>query len=298
MAAMSASFDLTIGLDLRPQTTGAVQFGLWLCRTANVAEAQHLHAVHVIEPDVMLELLRHADEHTLAGAFQQRGKELLDQIAHGTHLTPPEVFGGDAVELLEDRTRAHESSALLISRKAPGDRSLAVPRLCAVARKLLRRLKVPVIVTPADLLMSQVGEGPIVVAVDFTEGSYRAYTWARFLALDLGRPLLLAHLADMPDQLGYGGFVATSRWEELSNEVLDRGRERMDQFMKAHGIEGVQMTVARGPVLPGLVELSNSSKACMLVCGSGHHGMLHRIVVPSVASESAAMAHCAVAVVP
>jgi nucleotide-binding universal stress UspA family protein len=68
--------------------------------------------------------------------------------------------------------------------------------------------------------------------------------------------------------------------------------------MKAHGIEGVQTTVARGPVLPGLVELASSSKACLLVCGSGHHGMLHRIVVPSVASESAAMAHCAVAVVP
>lgn len=295
---MSASFDVTLGLDLRPQTTGAVQFGLWLCRTAGVAEAQHMHSVHVIEPDVMLELLRHADEETLAGAFAQRGKELLDQIAHGAHLPPPEVFGGDAVELLEDRTRAHASSALLISRKAPGDHTISFPRLGEVARKLLRRLKVPVIVTPSDLLASQVGEGPIVVAIDFTEGAYRAYTWARFLALDLGRPLLLAHLADMPDQLGYGGFVATSRWEELSNEVLDRGRERMDKFLKAHGIENVQTTVARGPVLPGLIELVTNAKACLLVCGSGHHGMLRRIVVPSVASESASMSPTAVAVVP
>ncbi|MFV8753738.1 universal stress protein [Nannocystaceae bacterium ST9] len=295
---MSASFDVTLGLDLRPQTTGAVQFGLWLCRTAKVAEAQHMHAVHVIEPDVLLELLRHADEETLLGAFAQRGKQLLDQVAHGTHLPPPEVFAGDAVELLEKRTRAHGSSALLISRKAPGDRSLSLPRLGAVARKLLRRLEVPVIVTPADLLVSQIGEGPIVVAVDFTEGSYRAYTWARFLALDLGRPLLLVHLADMPDQLGYGGFVATSRWEELSNEVLDRGRERMDQFMKGHGIEHAQTNVARGPVLPGLIDLATTAKACMLVCGSGHHGLLHRIVVPSVASESASMAPMAVAVVP
>jgi nucleotide-binding universal stress UspA family protein len=281
LPAMSASFDVTLGLDLRPQTTGAVQFGLWLCRTAKVAEAQHMHAVHVIEPDVLLELLRHADEETLLGAFAQRGKELLDQVAHGTHLPPPEVFAGDAVELLEKRTRAHGSSALLISRKAPGDRSLSLPRLGAVARKLLRRL-----------------EGPIVVAIDFTEGSYRAYTWARFLALDLGRPLLLVHLADMPDQLGYGGFVATSRWEELSNEVLDRGRERMDQFMKGHGIEHAQTNVARGPVLPGLIDLATTAKACMLVCGSGHHGLLHRIVVPSVASESASMAPMAVAVVP
>jgi nucleotide-binding universal stress UspA family protein len=295
---MSASFDVTLGLDLRPQTTGAVQFGLWLCRTAGVAEARHLHPVHVIEPDVLVELLRHADERTLVGAFAQRGKELLDQVAHGAHLPPPEVFSGEAVELLEERTRAHGSSALLISRRAGSDRTLSFPRLGSVARKLLRRLKVPVIVTPADLLVSQVGEGPLVVAVDFSEGSYRAYTWARFLALDLGRPLLLAHFTDMPDQLGYGGFVATSRWEELSNEVLDRGRERMDQFMKAHGIENVQTTVARGPVLPGLIDLAVSAKACMLVCGSGHHGMLHRVVVPSVASETASMSPLPVAVIP
>ncbi len=298
MASMSASFAMTLGLDLRPQTIGAVQFGLWLCKTAGVAEAQHLHAVHVIEPDVLLELLRHVDEETLVGAFAQRGKELLDQVAHGTHMPPPEVFSGDAVELLEKRTRVHASSALLISRKAAGDRSLSFPRLGSVARKLLRRLDVPVIVTPSDLLASHVGEGPIVVAIDFTEGSYRAYTWARFLALDLGRPLLLVHLADMPDQLGYGGFVATSRWDELSNEVLDRGRERMDQFMKAHGIHDVQTTVARGPVLPGLVDLATKAKACLLVCGSGHHGILHRVVVPSVASETASMATVAVAVVP
>jgi nucleotide-binding universal stress UspA family protein len=252
----------------------------------------------VIEPDVLVELLRHADERTLVGAFAQRGKELLDQVAHGSHLPPPEVFSGDAVELLEERTRAHGSSALLISRKAPADRSISFPRLGSVARKLLRRLKVPVIVTPADLLVSQVPDGPIVVATDFSEGSYRAFTWARFLALDLNRSLLLAHFADMPDQLGYGGFVATSRWDELSNEVLDRNRERMDQFMKAHGIDNVQTTVARGPVLPGLVDLCDTAKACMLVCGSGHHGMLHRIVVPSVASEAASMASVAVAVVP
>lgn len=295
---MSASFAVTLGLDLRPQSTGAVQFGLWLCQTAGVTAAQHMHPVHVIEPEVLVELLRHADESTLIGAFSQRGKELLDQVAHGAHLPPPEVVSGDPVELLEERTRAHGSSALLISRRAGADRTLSFPRLGTVARKLLRRLKVPIIVTPADLLISQVGAGPVVVAIDFSEGSYRAYTWARFLALDLGRPLLLVHLTDMPDQLGYGGFVATSRWEELANEVLDRGRERMDQFMKAHGIENVQTMVARGPVLPGLVDLAATAKACIVVCGSGHHGLLHRVVVPSVGSETAAMCSTAVAVIP
>jgi nucleotide-binding universal stress UspA family protein len=252
----------------------------------------------VLEPDVLIELLRHADEHTLAGAFSQRGKELLDQVAHGAHLAPPEVFSGDAVEMLEERTKAHGSSALLVGRRAGADRTVSFPRLGSVARKLLRRLKVPVIVTPADLLMSQIGAGPVLVAIDFTEGSYRAYTWARFLAIDLGRPLLLAHFVDMPDQLGYGGFVATSRWEELATEVLDRGRERMDKFMKAHGIENVQTTVVRGPVLPGLIDLAGSADACLTVRGSGHQGLLHRIVVPSVASETAAMSNTAVAVIP
>ncbi len=296
---MSASLDLTIGLDLRPQTTGAIQYALWLCRTAGVAEAEHIHAVHVIEPDAMVELIRHADEGTIQGAFVQRGKELLDEVAHGAHLQPPEVLAGDVVELLEERSVAHGSSALLISRRAPAARSMTFPRLGSVARRLLRRLRTPVIVAPSDLLASSVGSGPIVVATDFTESSARAYEWAHFLAVDLDRPLLLAHMAEMPDQLGYAGFVQAARWENLSNEILDRGRERMEQFVRAHRIpESVQTTVARGSVLPGLVDLAQDAQACLLVCGSGHHGVLRRIVVPSVASEAAAMAKLAVAVVP
>ena len=43
---------------------------------------------------------------------------------------------------------------------------------------------------------------------------------------------------------------------------------------------------------------ASSTHACLLVCGSGHHGVLHRIVVPSVASETAALAPVPVAVVP
>jgi nucleotide-binding universal stress UspA family protein len=295
---MSGPFELTLGLDLRPQTTGAIQYALWMCQQAGLHPAGHVHPILVLEPDAMVELLRHADEETILGAFKQRGKEVLDEVGREGHIHPPEVLGGDAVELLEDRARAEGSTALLISRRAASTAQLALPRLGSVARRLLRRLKVPVIVTPPDLLASQIGDGPVVVAVDFEDSSHRAVEWARPVADTLNRKLLLVHLADMPEQLGYAGFIQAERWDLLATEILDRGRERMDKFLRAHQIDGVETTVARGPVLPGLIEVATASKACMLVCGSGHHGVLHRIIVPSIASETAALAPVPVAVVP
>ena len=297
---MSGPFELTLGLDLRPQTTGAIAYALWMCETAGLHASGHVHPVHVIEPDVMVELIRYADEATILGAYRQRGKEQLDELGHSAHFHAPEVFGGDAVEILEERARAEGSTALLISRRAARETALAFPRLGAVARRLLRRLKVPVIVTPPDLLPSHVGDGPILVAVDFEDGSARAVAWAKQIGDTLNRAVVLVHLAEMPDQLGYAGFIQSERWEALATEILDRGRERMGQFLRAHALDdgGVENVVVRGPVLPGLLDYAVTRKACMIVCGSGHHGVLHRIIVPSIASEAAALASVPVAVVP
>lgn len=295
---MSGPFELTIGLDLRPQTTGAVQYCLWLSQAANLQAAGHIHPVHVIEPDAMVELLRHADEQTILGAFKRRGKEILDEVAHGGHLHPPEVVGGDAVELLEDLARKRDSTALVISRRAPSDTGVALTRLGSIARRLLRRLKLPIIVAPPDLLPSQVGDGPVIVAVDFTDSAARAVAWARPVADTIGRPVRLVNFVDMPDQLGYAGLIQSERWDQLANEILDRARERMIEFQAKHALTDVETTVVRGPVLPAIADFAAASKACLLVTGSGHHGILHRIIVPSVASETAALSSVPVAVVP
>jgi nucleotide-binding universal stress UspA family protein len=295
---MSGPFQLTVGLDFRQQTTGAVQYALWLCKAASLHASGHVHFVHVIEPDAMVELIRHADEQTMLGAFKQRGKEILDEVAHGEHLHAPEVLAGDAVELLEDVARKQASTALMISRRAASRSGMTLERLGAVARRLLRRLKQPTIVVPPDLLMSKVGGGPVVVAVDFTEDSVRAVAWARPVAETIGRPLRLVHFAEVPDQAGYAGLIHAERWAELNDEILERGRERMRKFVAEQQLGEVDTMVVRGPVLPTIADYADQAGACLLVTGSGHHGMLHRIVVPSVASESAAMSSVPVAVVP
>lgn len=295
---MLGPFQLTIGLDLRPQTTGAVQYAMWMCKAASLHCSGHLHFVHVIEPDAMVELIRHADERTMLGAFKQRGKELLDEVAHGEHLHAPEVLAGDAVELLEEAARKQGSTALVIARRASSTSGMTLERLGSVARRMLRRLKQPTIVVPPDLLMSKVGSGPVVVAVDFTEDSARAVAWARSVAATIGRPLQLVHCADVPDQTGYAGLIQAERWEELSREVLERGRERMSKFVAEQQLGEIDTVVVRGPALPTIAQQATKVGACLLVTGSGHHGMLHRIVVPSVASETAAMSTMPVAVVP
>ena len=293
---MSTPFTLTLGLDLRPQTTGAVQYALWMCECASLKPAGHVESVHVIEPEGMVELLRHADEQTILGAFKRRGKELLDEVGHGAGLHAPTVVGGDAVEQLEEHAR--EATALLLSRRARADKNLALARLGSVARRLLRRLKQPTIIAPPELLRSEIGDGPIVVAVDFSEGSVRALSFARVLSEVLARPLQLVYFAEVPDQIGYVGILQSERWNELIEEIIGRGREKMSAFVREHELGEVQTVVLRGPVLPALGDHAAQVRACLLVTGSGHHGLLHRVIVPSVASETAAMAAMAVAVVP
>jgi nucleotide-binding universal stress UspA family protein len=295
---MSGPFQLTIGLDFRPQTTGAVQYALWLCKAANLHASGHVVCVHVIEPEVMVELIRHVDEKTMLGAFKQRGKEILDEVAHGEHLHAPDVLLGDAIELLEELSAKHGSTALVISRRAVSKAGPTLERLGSVARRLLRRLKQPTIVVPPDLLASQVGRGPVVVAVDFSADSIRALTWAREFATTISRPIQLVHFADVPDQAGYAGLVQTDRWQELTNDILDRGRENMRKFVAQQQLGEIDTAVVRGPVLPAIADYATASDACLMVTGSGHHGMAHRIIVPSVASETAAMSSVPVAVVP
>jgi hypothetical protein len=82
----------------------------------------------------MVELIRHADERTMLGAFRQRGKEILDEVAHGEHLHAPEVLAGDAVELLEEVAKKQGSTALMISRRAASRAGMTLERLGAVSR--------------------------------------------------------------------------------------------------------------------------------------------------------------------
>jgi nucleotide-binding universal stress UspA family protein len=295
---MSGTFQLTLGLDLRPQTTGAIQYALWLCRTAALQPAGHVHAVHVIDPTAMIELSRYVDEQTMLGAFKQRGKEILDEVAHGAHLHAPEVRGGDVLEQLEAAAREHASTALLISRRAGSDTRVAFTRLGSIARRLLRRLNQPTIVVPPDLLGSKVGDGPVVVGVDFSEDCARALAWARPFADTIGRKISLVHFVDAPEQLGYSGLVQSERWEQINNEILEHARARMAAFVVAHSCADFETAVLHGPSLPALSEFAEDHDACLLVTGSGHHGLAHRVIVPSVASETAAISSVPVAVVP
>jgi nucleotide-binding universal stress UspA family protein len=257
-----------------------------------------VHSVHVIDPAAMVELSRHVDEQTMLGAFKRRGKEILDEVAHGAHLHAPEVRGGDVLEELEAAAREHSSVALLVSRRAGADTPFAFARLGSIARRLLRRLNQPTIVVPPDLLGSAVGDGPVVVGVDFSDDSARALAWARPFADTIGRKITLVHFADVPDQLGYAGLVQSERWDQLTNEILEHARARMAAFVVAHSCADFETAVLHGPSLPALSDFAESHKACLLVTGSGHHGIAHRVIVPSVASETAAISPVPVAIVP
>ncbi len=285
---------------MRPQSTGAISTATWLARAAGDDPRERVHAVHVIPPDVLAEIRRDNDEQTVRGAFAQHGGELLRAPVLKAHLHDPEILAGEIVPTLEAEALRRGSDALVISRRAPNRGSLHVPRLGKIARRLLRSLKLPVIVCPPDLIASELGDGPVVVAVDFTPASTKALHFGKKLADAIGRELLITHFAQLPDQLDYVGFVSATRWQAMCSEIHEDAEEQMAQFLRAHEVDdvlGVRWTVSGGAVISGLLEVCERSKACALVTGSGHHGLLHRMIVPSVASEVASLSKIPVAVV-
>jgi nucleotide-binding universal stress UspA family protein len=190
--------------------------------------------------------------------------------------------------------------ALIIGRRAKRDEDPLV-RLGEVTRRLLRKLPVPIVVTPPDfgaLGDSGLGLGPVIVGVDLTGHCRTAVEFAAPLATRLGRPLLLAHgtsaaswgISYMPpasmDQLrAQGRKEATAKLREWT-DTLELGTVE------------VGMHVFMGDPARQLLELAYAGDTALLVTGSRMLGPVERLFLSSISSELAAAARCPVAVVP
>lgn len=287
-----------VGLDLRPQTTGAIQFATWLCEQTGVCFSDGLQGVHVIEPEVLIELARFADEELIEGSVLAQAKKVQSEAKTSAHLPEPLVICGvEATNSLESVAIEQGADALIVGRRAaPG--SLTFPRLGKVARKLLRRLELPVIVTPPTLLGSELGEGPIVVGVDLADDCVEALRFAQKMAMRLKRNLEVAYFSPLPETMIYGEFMPPSQWQQRSEELIEEGREELENWMETQRLTGVDIHVGQGPVIPGLARHASERDSPLLVCGSRMMSLSRRIVMPSVASELAAGASIPVAVVP
>jgi nucleotide-binding universal stress UspA family protein len=292
-----------VGLDMRPRSTGAIGFAVWMARTSNSRVKDAVLGVHVVEMDDLLPQLEDADEETILGSLRAPAIESMKRAAMEAEFATPLVTPGRHAErTLEAATVFHNAAGLVVGRAAATD-ELSLVRLGRVARRLLRTLSVPLIVTPPDLAGSSVGSGPILVSVDPEHGSRSHVDFALRLGAWLNREVHLIHVVPIPDRDVYADYLPTAAWEQHDQQLEERGRASVDTWINARlGDEAGKFgperrIIERGPVVPRVVDAAKRLDACMVVCGSRKMSLARRFLTPSVASELAASAPFSVAVI-
>jgi len=281
-----------VGLDLLPENTGVFRITSWL--RAREPEAQAI-GVHVVETG----LFRFLGERvpTILEGARERVGEAVSEAGGGVELFAKleAVAASTAERGLMDAALRHGARALVIGRwSRRGQRS--VVKLGRVARRILRALPVPVIVTPPDLLRSDIGGGPILLVTDLSETSTAAARFAVDLAERSARPLVVAYVGVPRSHAAL--YVLDAEMEALIEQERREVEARAHAWVEANVAGDPDVKVAFGEIETELLELAEELSASMIVCGSRGLSVTERIFASSTASNLAGLARCPVAVVP
>ena len=287
-----------VGLDLRPESQGAIHFGVWLSQQMHEQPQQSLIGVHVVEQESTFPILRyHADEEVQAGALKAAQSAVEAAMAKDWIGEPHIVLGDTAEQRLAAVLPLYHADGLILGRQAKAGQDRFV-RLGRVARRMIRRLPAPVFVVPPDMLAGEVGEGPVIVATDLREHSTAAARFGRAVASRISRQLLLAHVVPIPDDVGVVAYVPHFSWEKVRQAWHNEAVERLVVWANEHEIDAERRVVEAGLTVARLVDLAEREKASMIVCGSRTLNAVERVFSSSVATELAAAARVPVCVVP
>ncbi len=210
-----------VGLDLRPESQGAVHFGVWLAKQMHEQPRQSLIGVHVVEQESTFPILRyHAEEEVRLGAIEAGKRAVEAAMATEWVGEPHVVLGTTADDRLASVVPLYRADGLILGRQAKAGEDRLV-RLGRVARRLLRRLPVPIFVVPPDLLASDLREGPVIVATDLQDDSVAAGHFGQMLASRLSREIVLAHVVPTPENVGVVAYIPYFSWEKVRSDWHD-----------------------------------------------------------------------------
>lgn len=278
-----------IGLDLQPESTGVFCLASWLA-TGSGLELQSI-GVHVVETGLFGYLGTHMP--TILDDARGRAREALSTA--GVSFAAVQAIEAESAELgLLAAAKHHRATVLLIGRWSRlGSKSLV--RLGRVARRILRELPLPVIVTPPDLREVDIGEGPVIFATDLCERSEAAAAFAAEIAARHGRGLVAVHVGAPQDH------AALYVLDEACRQRIEGRHRRIEAEVKAWVAEhaaGAECVVVFGAIESEVLRLAEERGALMIVCASRGLSLTERIFASSTASNLAGHAKCPVAVVP
>jgi len=282
-----------LGIDLNGRSVGALHMAAWLRAHVRAEPAPEFVAVHVLDERLRLVLVPEITN-GLAPAIATQMDRVAVQAEVASPLAEVRVQWGHSPEdeLAQIATSA-AATGLLIGRIAGTD-ARSLQRLGRVARRLLRRLPVPVLVAPPDLAFAAIGRGPIVLATDLGPSSVRAGRMAAELAAALGRELLITHVDDTL-------FLATTAAPDGILPLASfprRAPEEIVEWARANDLPSARVQLVEGERVTRTLDVAQQVDAPLIVCGSRLLGIGERMFASSMASELSRFADRAVLTVP
>ncbi|MFE5797380.1 universal stress protein [Streptomyces sp. NPDC056503] len=141
--------------------------------------------------------------------------------------------------------------------------------------------------------MNMESDPPVVAAVDGSEHSLRALSWALGAAELLDAPLVVAHVRSEALQLGAARIASLGTEPALPDTVLDAVRTVVEE--RGHAVP-VRYASLDGTVADVLPEAARGAR--LLVTGSRGHGGFASLLLGSTGRTLAARAPCPLVVVP
>lgn len=272
-------------MDLRPRSRGALHFANWLAATKRAGEEEQFVGVHVLEGEHLRYELRlhHLDE--VIGSARRSARDVLEVEGVARLIREVEVLQGlYADEGLEAAREHHAAESIIVGRAARrGTRPLV--RLGPVARRMLRRLRSPVVIVPPDVREQDIGPGPIVALTSLEEDSAEACRLAERLAKELGRRFVVVQ-------------VLTATSPSLSPAAWREREAALERWIEAGGLRPEASALLEGPTVERALEFATRCGAPLLVVGAHHQSALRRLFTRSTASALAGRGPLPVAVVP
>ena len=139
----------------------------------------------------------------------------------------------------------------------------------------------------------------ILVAVDGSEASKRAFEYASFLAEKCNTSLLIVNIADIFERVG----SSSKKLEEIAKKIEEGeidNKAILSKFelqAKEHGIKDVITIKQRGNVAEEILKIAGKEKVDMIVLGSRGLGTAKEFLLGGVSHKVVHHAKCPVTVV-
>jgi nucleotide-binding universal stress UspA family protein len=284
-----------LGLDTRHHSLGAIRFAAWLQKELRDPDF-HVSAVHVVEHDEAMVLLRRFSLEELLSRRRTYAHEAIEQAGAAEIVRDIEVVqDATAEEHLSRALHAERAAGLILGRSAARDGG-AVVRLGRVARRLSRSLPGPVVIVPPDLEASHLGDGPVLCAVAPTLESLDAVKAAIDIAGRLRRPLRLVHGVRLPDPLG--ATDEPSLHDALAAEIVATAARKLEKWCEAYGVAGPTRDVIAGDAAAVLGKRAAVLRSPLMVCGSRRLDLIRRAFTSSLGTHLACYSRIPVMLVP